>query len=479
MIKELISIKTNKDIWIVGGYIRDLLLHKISKDIDFVVDGNAKKTAQLFAKKTKGTFITLDDFNKIYRVVVNDRTYDFSKKQGKTILEDLSRRDFTINAMAIKADWRLEIGDVSKNLIDPFGGIADLKHKIVRAISEKNFIDDPLRILRAYRFAGQLNFEIESRTEKLIKKHNKRLKSVSPERIRNELFLIFESQAGYPAILKIHQSGILNEIMPELVLTKNTARCYYPEMGVLGHSFRALKVLEKFYAENFKSVFAKFYKKINLHLEERLGGAKSVKRKTLLKLAALLHDVGKTAAAKKIGGRLRFFGHEDIGAEKINIIGKRLKLSNDEIKYLKILTKHHMRLGNLTSAKNLTDKAAWRFFRDLGEEAIDLIVLSVTDAFTYPKSRTRTLHKIMGNKLLNKYFNEKKKVFPVKLLNGCEIMKILKIPEGPMVGKILQKLEESQVTKKVNTKDEAKKFIKHIYPSLLKISPKKGRGLQK
>ncbi|MBN1384241.1 MAG: CCA tRNA nucleotidyltransferase [Elusimicrobia bacterium] len=467
MIKKLKFIKNKNSVWIVGGYIRDLVLRKTSKDIDFVTEGNAKKTAQLFAKKIKGTFITLDDYRKIYRVVADDWTYDFSKKQGKNITEDLSRRDFTINAIALQITNYTRRGGQITNLIDPFGGMADLKHKHIRAISEKNFIDDPLRILRTYRFAGQLNFKIEPRTEKLVKKYTKRLKSVSPERIRNELFLTFESAASYPAIVKIYQSGILNELTPELVRTKNTARCYYPKLGVLGHSFNALKVLEKFYSENFKSVFKRFSGRINSHLENRIGGPKSVKRKTLLKLAVLLHDIGKTGAAKKIDNRLRFFGHEDIGIEIINAIGKRLKLSNDEIKYIKNLTKHHMRLGNLTSAQSLTDKAAWRYFRDLGNDAIDLIVLSVTDAYTYPKSNIRTLHKIIGNKLLAKYFDEKKKVFPVKLLNGFEIMKILKIPEGPAVGKILRKLEEAQVTKKIKTKDEAKKFIRHIKINVL------------
>ncbi|HAX62449.1 MAG TPA: hypothetical protein DCX95_07870 [Elusimicrobia bacterium] len=121
-----------------------------------------------------------------------------------------------------------------------------------------------------------------------------------------------------------------------------------------------------------------------------------------------------------------------------------------------------MRIGNLTSAEKLTDRAAWRFFRDLQDDAIDLIVLSVTDAYTYPKGRTRTLHKIMANKLLNKFYRQKEKIIPEKLLNGFEIMKILKIPEGPLVGKILEELEEAQVLKKIKTKNEAKKFVKNI-----------------
>ncbi len=456
-IKKLEFLRTHRNIWLVGGYIRDSLLGKITKDIDFVTDGNTKKIAKDFADKTNGSFVVLDDFNKIYRVVIGDEIYDFSKMQGKNISEDLARRDFTINALALPlTTYNLQL----TNIIDPFNGLSDIKRKIIRAVSERNFVDDPLRLLRAYRFAGQLNFSIERKTKGFIKKHSHRLKKVSFERIQSELFLILELPDSYPSIIKIYKAGLLKEIMPELVATKNTARCYYPQMGLLGHSFDALKVLEKFYSTNFRNVFPKFSKRISAHLEEKIS--RIIKRKTLLKLAALLHDIGKPKSAKKIDGRLRFFEHEERGCDIINIIGKRLTLSNNEIKYLKILTKHHMRIGNLTSAEKLTDRAAWRFFRDLQDDAIDLIVLSVTDAYTYPKGRTRTLHKIMANKLLNKFYRQKEKIIPEKLLNGFEIMKILKIPEGPLVGKILEELEEAQVLKKIKTKNEAKKFVKNI-----------------
>ncbi|PIU83554.1 MAG: hypothetical protein COS68_03460 [Elusimicrobia bacterium CG06_land_8_20_14_3_00_38_11] len=456
--KKINYLRTYKNIWLVGGYIRDSLLDKITKDIDFVTAGNTKKIARKFADKINGSFVVLDNFNKTYRVVADDEIYDFSKMQGKNILEDLSRRDFTINAMAlsfITYDLRLT------NVIDPFNGLSDIKNKVIRCVSEKNFVEDPLRLLRAYRFAGQLNFSIERKTKGFIKKYSHKLKNIASERIQNELFLMLELSDSYDVIIKIYKAGLLEEIMPELVKTLNTARCYYPKMGLLGHSFYALKTLENFYASDFKNIFPKFYKKINTHLEEKLS--KTAKRKTLLKLAALLHDIGKPKSAKKIDGRLRFFEHEEMGCDIINIIGKRLKLSNNEIKYLKTLTLHHMRLGNLTSAEKLTDRAAWRFFRDLRDDAIDLIVLSVTDAYTYPKGKTRTLHKIIANKLLNKFYRQKEKIAPIKLLNGFEIMKTLKIPESPLIGKILKELEEAQVLKKVKTKKEAEKFIKCLY----------------
>ncbi|OGS43846.1 MAG: hypothetical protein A2539_06250 [Elusimicrobia bacterium RIFOXYD2_FULL_34_15] len=457
-------LKTKENIWIVGGYIRDLYFNKISEDMDFVTDGNTQKVAQTFAEKVKGKFIILDDFNKIYRVIINGKTFDFSKMQGKNIIEDLTRRDFTINAIAIpitqpvptSRDYALPVTD----LIDPYDGRVDIKNKVIRCIEEKNFVDDPLRVLRAYRFAGQLNFKIEPKTEKFIKKYAKYIKKVSVERISYELNLIMGLSDSHSIILKMHNSKLLDYIFPELIPTRHTARCYYPKMGLLGHCFDSLKVLEKFYKNNFKNIFPRFNKKIMMHLDGNIS--RTVKRKTILKYAVLLHDIGKPGSAEKIGDRLRFFGHEDVGSKMIDKIGKRLRFSNDEIKYIKKVIQNHMRLGNLTSAKEVTDKAVWRFFKDLGEDGIDQIVLSICDAYTYPPSNIRTLHRIVGNKLLNKYFYKKEKILPVKLLNGNEIMKILKIEQGPEVGQLLKKLEESQVTKEVKTREEAIKFLKTI-----------------
>ena len=470
-IEVLTSIKAKENIWIVGGYIRDLLLNKISEDMDFVTDGNTQKIAQMFAKETKGKFIVLDDFNKIYRVIIKGKTYDFSKMQGKNIIDDLSRRDFAINAMAIQIQYtgylplnrrrasRIQ-NTADKNIIDPFKGQGDIKNKVIRCIEEKNFVDDPLRVLRAYRFAGQLKFNIEPKTDRFIRKYSKQLKKISAERIYYELNLIMELNDTHSTILSMYKSGILDKILPELIKTKHTARCYYPKMGLLGHCFDSLMVFEKFYKNNFKSIFPKFNNKIMLHLNDNIS--KTVKRKTILKYAVLLHDIGKPGSAKRIDDRLRFFGHEDIGSKIIENIGKRLRFSNDEINYLKKLIQNHMRLGNLTSAKEVTDQATWRFFKDLGDDGIDQIILSICDAYTYPPSKTRTLHKLVGNKLLSKYIFRKNKVLPEKLLDGFEIMKILKIEQGPKVGSILKKLEEAQVTKKVKTKDEAVRFIKSI-----------------
>jgi len=448
-------------LWIVGGYVRDLLLDKLTKDIDFVTGGNTKNIAKTFAAANNGSFVVLDDFFKIYRVIIGDEIYDFSKMQGRNITEDLARRDFTINAMALPVTGSRF--PAAASVIDPFHGQADIKNKIIRSISENNLLEDPLRLLRAYRFAGQLNFKIEQKTEKSIRKYSKYLKNVSFERIQYELFLILELKDSYSVVKKIYKTGLLKEIIPELVSTRNTARCYYPKMGLLGHSFDTLKILEQFYNTNFKNISAKHSKQISTHLEEKIS--KTVKRKTLLKLAALLHDIGKPKSAKKIEGRLRFFQHEERGAEIIDSVGKHLKLSNSKMAYLKKLTRQHMRLGNLTSAEKVTDKAVWRFFRDLESDLIDVIILSVSDAFTYPHGKTRTLHKTVANKLLNGFYRRKEKIIPEKLINGNDVMKILKIPAGPLVGKILKELEEAQALKKIKTKNEAESFIKRFTKS--------------
>jgi len=454
-IRKFKDIKNNA--WFVGGCLRDLFLKMQVKDVDVVVSGRAKMLAEKFAEINGGSFVVLDEVNRIYRIVLKDKTYDFSQIQGKNILEDLSRRDFTINSIALPADSVLS----KQNIIDPFDGYGDLKNKVIRCVKEKNFKDDPLRVLRAFRFSGQLNFRIENNTKKSIKKYSGKLISVSPERIRNELILILDLINSRDILYEAYKYGLLRDMLPELVSTRNTARCYYPGIGLLGHSFETVGRLEKFYSDCFIKMFPGYASEIKSHLEGDISGA--IKRKSLLKFAALLHDVGKPASAKKIEGRLRFFAHEDIGSKIIADICRRLKFSNSETKYLQQMTKHHMRLGNLTSAEKLTDKAAWRYFRDLGEDAIDLIVLSVADAYTYPRSALRSKHKDMANQLFKKLFCQKKTIAPKKFLDGNEVMKILKIKPGPTVGEILEKLEEAQVTKKVSDKTGAKEFIKHIY----------------
>jgi len=454
-IRKFEDIKNNA--WFVGGCMRDAFLKMPVKDIDVAVSSGAKRHAKKFAKISKGSFVALDDANKIYRVVLKDKTYDFSQMQGRNISEDLSRRDFTVNSIALPVNSALS----KNNIIDPFNGCGDLQNKLIRCVKERNFRDDPLRLLRAFRFRGQLNFKIENNTNKSIKKYSGKLINVSPERIRNELILVLDVKKSSGVLFEIYKSGLLKDALPELVSTRNTARCYYPGLGLLGHSFRAVAELESFYSDSFNKMFPKYASRIEAHLDENISGA--IKRKALLKLAALLHDIGKPASAKKIEGRLRFFAHEDKGSKIIGDICCRLKFSNNETKYLQQMTRHHMRLGNLTSSEKLTDKAAWRYFRDLGDDAVDLIVLSVADAYTYPHSALRSKHKAIANQLFKKLFYQKKAIAPERILDGNEVMKILKIKPGPAVGEILAKLEEAQVTKKVADKGEAKEFIRRIY----------------
>ncbi|OQA92451.1 MAG: PII uridylyl-transferase [Elusimicrobia bacterium ADurb.Bin231] len=349
----------------------------------------------------------------------------------------------------------------NKYFMDSVKGIFDFRGKKISIIDKNKFVTNPVLMLMTYRLAFQLGCNIDKRTMASIKKCARFIKKADPEKIKNEIFLILSFERSSGIFLALHKSGIMRYVIPELSILENKAQCYYKHLGLLGHCFSAMGKMEEFYNKFFKNIFPAYANKIRVHLD--LPISKTITRKNLLKFACLLHDIGKPASSKTINKRLRFFGHEDRGCEIIENISGRLCLSNDEKRYLKQMTKHHMRIGNLTSAQELTDKASFRFFRDIGEDTVDVILLSIADAYTYPASAVRTKHKIIGAELLKKYYSRKKKAVHKKLVNGFDIMKWLKIAPCPAVGDILKKIEKLQISGKINNKKDANAYAVKIW----------------
>lgn len=190
------------DCFLVGGYVRDALMGIRSKDMDFVVRGDVKAAAGKILSKTGGSLV---EFKKagMVRLVSGDATLDFSKLRG-SIEDDLLLRDFTMNALA----W----GD-RRSLIDPFGGEADIKKGVIRALSESNLVQDPLRLLRAYRFAGELGWKIDVKTRGYVKRLNRLTKTSAPERITSELFMLLNSDNYLPALRTAYKDGLLQQIL--------------------------------------------------------------------------------------------------------------------------------------------------------------------------------------------------------------------------------------------------------------------------
>lgn len=481
--------KSNKKVFLVGGFLRDLLLGRETKDFDFVPEGNAKDFAENLTSKVGGSFVLLDEKNMIYRVVkqrISEKkgketfNLDFSQMRGESIEEDLLLRDFTINGMAIRLDMVEEsLREVrearlpKESIVDPSGGMVDLKRKLIKKISSRIFDEDPLRLLRAYRLAATLGFAVEKETENEIKEKADLVTGAARERVRDELLKILSNSESYRYIRRVERAGLLRRIIPEIEMMRETPENYYHRGGLWGHSLEALKSLEDILS-NLAKIFPGMSKKILTHLKQRAYG--EVERKILLKWAVIFHDIGKPKTVRREKGRVRFFGHEEAGTSLVMEIMERLRFSNKAIEIVDRIIENHMRPGNLSEAPRLTERAIHRFFRDLSEEGVDTLLLSLADRYSYLKivgdlgkdssmeisRKSIKRHEKTVKEMLRKYYYQKERILPKPLLRGNEIMENFNLPQGPLIGKLLKNVEEAQAGGKLRNREEALKFVKKI-----------------
>lgn len=464
----VITSRKNVDCYLVGGFWRDFILKKETFDLDFAVEKQSRLISRQLAKELNASWVILDDKNEIYRVVIKGENknfqLDFSDFKGKDLQGDLCRRDFTINALAGRIFPEMA-SFKSLRVLDLFGGKKDIKKRIIRMVSPLVLKADPLRILRAYRFAATLGFKIEPHTEKIISASVNSIRKVSKERIRDEFFKILSITGSYVYLLRMDEKKLLTAILPEIENIRNVAKIYYPRQGVWGHSLDGLKFLEEL-SLDLKKYFPKYAPKISNFLERNICGDRN--RFSIIKLAMLCHDLGKPGTLKKIDGRIRFFGHEGLGADLTKKVLKNLCLSQKEEKLICLLVRNHMRPHNLACLASVTQKAIFRFFRDTGEEGIGLLLLCLADHMTYLNSGSieglPTLKKYIffTRKMLAWFYDREKETPSQKLVNGYEVMKVCKIPPGPQVGKCISALEEAQALGKIKNKEDAFNFLRKM-----------------
>jgi putative nucleotidyltransferase with HDIG domain len=453
------------DPYLVGGSVRDRLLNRESHDWDFVCR-NAQKVAHATARSLSAKLITLDDQNRIYRIIQKGGiTLDFAELQGKTIEQDLARRDFTFNAMA--STLNLE------KVIDPFSGQKDLKKKIVRALSRKAFQDDPLRLLRAYRMAAQFNSTLESQTRKWITAEHRQLegRQVARERVREELLRLFSQPSCATALAAMDESGLLTSIFPELEAGRRVGLDYYGKGGVVKHHLQSVANVEWILDHSLEFLGGSdIAARVKAYVDEKIGG---FPRSAYLKLGALLHDLGKPATAQVIRGRLRFFGHEDVGARMVRKILDTLRFSRQESGLVRLWVANHMRPGNLASlpagkagVPQLTEKAVARFFRDLGEDGVGMLIVSLGDHYTYLDrglwGKDKDVVEQTSKRLLTAYYHRREAVLPPKVINGHVLMKKLRLKPGPVIGKLLEAIRDAQAEGLVKTAEAALAFARKV-----------------
>ncbi len=471
---QRLSAKNGKETYLVGGAIRDLLLGKpLGKDFDFVVQGEVSGRARAVAQEMGGHAFPLEESFGTWRVILKKgrkkTELDFSLMQGRNIFEDLRQRDFTINSMALSLEeiFHREAPD----LIDPLNGVSDLRRRILRANSEESLRQDPLRMLRAFRFSSTLRFSVEDETLRIVQRNKDLILRSARERIRREFFTALgENRSGH-FLRQLNVAGLLGEIFPEIQGWENLNRGL-PNSSLLEHSFRTVDAGE-FIFTHLEELYPSFGRSPVHHFSQAVE--EGIPRRALFKFVAFFHDSGKpgTLARRQEDQFPRFLDHDQEG-QKVNIaIAQRMKLSRRSIRIISDLTRQHMRIHSLSRAKEITPRAKYRFFQDLGKEGIDLVFLALSNALAsksteFPLSLSSGLPddflkiKEVGAELLRYYYGEFTQKPQKPLLDGKEIMETLGVPQGKAIGVLLDRLREAEVAGKVQTREEALKFLKNI-----------------
>jgi poly(A) polymerase len=467
--------RRREKVYLVGGAVRDFLLaNPPGKDFDFVATKNARDLSQEVAAETKGHVFPLDESLGTWRVVFKTRkkktALDFSTMLGRDIMDDLRQRDFTVNSMGIELEdfFRTE----SFSLLDPMNGLSDLRRKILRANSEESLRQDPLRMLRAFRFAFTLGLQPDPETLRLIRKNKDRILHSAGERIRSEFFAALAENQADCFLRKLFQSGLLENIFPEIHDWEYLEQGSYHDFRLLEHAFRTVKAAEWILA-HLQHLFPVQAISLDHHFSQWVE--EGISRKALFKFAAFCHDSGKpgTRSFDLQTQSLRFLDHDRQG-QKINaLIGRRIKLSKKSIRFLSELTRHHMRILSLAASKEVSPRAQYRFFKDLGQEGIALSLLALADKIAAKKFDPHQalkedlpdgLAKIKGvvEKLLHYYYEDYSLKTQKPLLGGKEIMEAFNLPQGKEVGSLLSRLREAEIAGLVHTRDEALGFLNNI-----------------
>ncbi len=460
---------------LVGGFLRDYMTaadHVGSaalnparfRDLDFAVEKGALDLARIFARRIKGAYVVLDQERGCARVVKKSDgkvwTFDLSDFRARSFRQDLALRDFTINTLSAdlaKLNGSTRLEDV---LADGKDGLKDLRAKRIRRVAVKAFRDDPLRLLRAFSLSAALDFKIEPQTLAQIRREKNLLRGVSYERIRDELFKIFETERAAVTLKAMDKVGLLDKVIPQIKVMYNCKqRGTYHHLDVWPHSLEVVVQFDGVVREMQGDADVSDY------LNESLGGNRT--RRALLKLAALLHDIGKPETRKEAGkDKLTFYGHERVGKNIVTHIAKMLKLSTGERRALEDMVLWHLRPGYLSNFQRPSERAIYRYLRDARQEAAGILLLSLADqrATRGPSSTPRheKHHERICLNVLELYFDKKKEKPFVRFIDGHDLIKQLRLKPSPLIGKILAEVTEQQVLGKIKTRKEALELAKTI-----------------
>lgn len=463
--------------WLVGGAVRDAILGRPAVDLDFAVEGPARRVARQAADRLGGAYFELDADRDTGRVLLPTghaaRTLDFARLRAESIEADLRGRDFTVNAMAIALD-------APERVLDPTGGLQDLRQRVLRLAGPTAVHDDPLRGIRAVRLAVDLDLHMEPATLAAVRTAAGRMQAVSPERVRDEWLRLLMTERPGRSLRVLDQLGLLTVIVPEIEPLRGLDQPPPHAFRALEHTLAVVDRLgdllfalapgpiEDRVADFTLGEAALRLGRFRPGLDEYLGQelVPGRNRRSLLFMAAVLHDAGKPATRSlSSDGRLRFLGHDHTGGDVAAACAGRLRLSATETEFLGQVVRHHMRPEALQAAPAVTPRAAYRFFRDCGPAAIGIVLVSLADLLGkhgLPPPQFEWAGRVgVARSLLEARFEQQAVIIdPPRLLGGDEVMAALQLGPGPRVGELLEALREAQAGGAVRTADEALAFLR-------------------
>ncbi len=433
--------------YLVGGAVRDLLLQRHPVDVDVAVDGDAAAFAGTMADRLGARVIPLGKPGQVtYRVTARGILIDITGLAGESLESDLKRRDFTVNAMAY------DLHD--HQLIDLLDGRGDIEAGRIRMVAEQAFVDDPLRLLRAFRMAAVLDFAIESRTLAAIQRHAHRIQHPAGERLRTELLQLLACPDSAPQIRTMSDSRLLTRLIPEMAPMQDCGQNAHHDFDVYTHTLEAYAALEACLATAGR-LAGELAKRYQQPPYRRSAAA-------ILKYALLLHDIGKPATRKvDTNGEAHFYGHSRRSAEMAEAVHTRLRLSKTESEQARTIIAHHDRPLNLLSAhraENLSRKGINRLFRDCDPWTPEVLLHALGDTQGKKEAPDADLETALSfiKDLIRDYFDRYRPLAARRpLVGGRDLMARFDLKPSALVGDLIKTVEEERLAGRITTREEA------------------------